>query len=82
MKQKCLLPGKSNTKNVIYKAIVTSDKCVKTYTGSTGQSFKKKWYGHCSYSELRIQNAFFVRLFATVQLLLFKTDSLKLKIKG
>ena len=38
-KHKCPLPGKCNTENVIYKATVTSDNCVKTYIGSTGQSW-------------------------------------------
>ena len=38
----------------LYKATVTSDNCVKTYIGSTGQSFKKRWYGHCF--SFRIEN--------------------------
>ena len=44
-KHKCLLAGKFNTENFTYKATVTSYNCVKTYIRSTGQSFKKRWYG-------------------------------------
>ena len=35
-KHKFSLPGKCNTENVINKATVTSDDCVKTYNGYTG----------------------------------------------
>ena len=54
-KHKCPLPAKCNTKNVIYKATVTSDNCVKTYIGSKGKSFKKMLYGHCFL--FRIENS-------------------------
>ena len=33
-------------KNVIYKATVVSDKETKYYIGSTGNTFKNRWYGH------------------------------------
>ena len=39
-KSVCLLPAKCKIKNVIYRATVTSHGDQKTYTGSTGQSFK------------------------------------------
>ena len=45
-KHKYPLPGKFNTENIIYKTTVTSDICVKTYIGTTGQSFNKSWYGY------------------------------------
>ena len=53
-KHKCPLPDKCNTENVIYKATVTYS-CIKTYIGSTGRSFKKRWYGHCF--SFRIENS-------------------------
>ena len=33
-------------KNVIYKATVTSNKEIKEYIGSTGNTFKSRWYNH------------------------------------
>ena len=53
-KNKCSLPSKYNTENVIYKATVFSDNFVKTCIGSTVQYFKKRWYGHCF--SFRIEN--------------------------
>ena len=53
-KHKCPFPWKYNTENVIHIVIVTLDKCVKTYVGSTRQSLKKRLYGY--YFSFRIEN--------------------------
>ena len=45
-KNDCLLPGECTTKGLIYEADVTSDNHTMTYTGSTGNTFKQRWYGH------------------------------------
>ena len=39
-KHNCPLPSKSNTENILYKATVTSENCLKAYIGSTGKYFK------------------------------------------
>ena len=51
-KHKCPLPGKWNTKNVIYKATVISDNCVKTDIESTGHLSKRGGTGTAFHSEL------------------------------
>ena len=45
-KNLCPLKNKCLTKNVIYKATVTTKKELKQYVGSTGGTFKKRWYSH------------------------------------
>ena len=42
----CPLENKCQVKNVIYKATVVSNKETKYYIGSTGNTFKNRWYGH------------------------------------
>ena len=43
----CPLQGKCLTSSVVYKATVkTSDGEIKTYTGCTDNTFKKRYYGH------------------------------------
>ena len=48
IKTECPLPGKCNTEGVVYKATVTTERCEKTYIGSTENTFKKRFYGHKS----------------------------------
>jgi len=45
-KRSCPLNNKCLIKNVIYKATVTSNKEIKEYIGSTGNTFKSRWYNH------------------------------------
>ena len=45
-KEQCPLNGKCLTENVVYKATVSSSSGTKEYLGSTGQTFKKRYYGH------------------------------------
>ena len=47
-KAECPIPGKCNTEGVVYRATVTTERCVKTYIGSTEKPFKKRFYGHKS----------------------------------
>ena len=47
-KSLCPLKSKCLTKNVIYKATVTTKKEIKQYVGSTGGTFKTRWYSHNS----------------------------------
>ena len=43
----CPLEGKCQTSAVVYQATVsTGDGEIKTYTGCTGGTFKKRYYGH------------------------------------
>ena len=44
----CPLPGKCQTKSVVYKATVTTEHNIKTYIGSTEKTFKQRFYGHKS----------------------------------
>ena len=46
--QVCPLEGHCLTKNVVYKATVTSTQKVETYTGMTGQTFKMRFNSHKS----------------------------------
>ena len=46
IKIKFPLSNKCLIKNVIYKATVTSNKEIKEYIGSTGNTFKSRWYNH------------------------------------
>ena len=45
-KDDCPLPGECTVKGVIYEADVTTQDSVMKYTGSTGNTFKRRWYGH------------------------------------
>ena len=45
-KAKCPLEGKCLTKNVIYKAQVSTRNRTKIYIGSTGNNFKSRYYSH------------------------------------
>ena len=45
-KEQCPIKNKCLTKNVIYKATVTTKKETMNYIGSTGGPFKTRWYGH------------------------------------
>ena len=45
-KPECPLDGNCLTSNVIYKATVTTSNGTKDYIGSTGGTFKKRFYGH------------------------------------
>ena len=47
-RSECPLPGKCNTKTVVYRATVTTDRSKKTYIGSTENTFKIRFYGHKS----------------------------------
>ena len=47
-KDQCPLNGKCLTENLIYKATVSSSSGMMEYLGSTGQTFKKRYYGHKS----------------------------------
>ena len=47
-KDSCPLNGKCLQENVVYKATITTKTEVKDYIGSTGGTFKKRWYGHIS----------------------------------
>ena len=67
-KHNCPLLGKCSTENVIYKATVTLDNCVKTYIRS-GQSLKRCGTGTAFYLELTSQNASPVNLYAKVLVL-------------
>lgn len=44
----CPLPGRCQTKSVVYKATVTTQNNIKTYIGSTEKTFKQRFYGHKS----------------------------------
>ena len=44
----CPLDGNCLQNNVVYKATVTTDSDTKDYIGSTGGSFKTRWYAHTS----------------------------------
>ena len=48
IKNKCPLNNKCLVENVIYKATISSAKETKNYLGSTGGTFKKRWYNHIS----------------------------------
>ena len=45
-KTKCPLNNKCLVENVIYKATIKSANETKNYLGSTGGTFKKRWYNH------------------------------------
>ena len=45
-KNSCPLNNKCLIKNVIYKATITSNNEIKDYIGSTGNTFKSRWYNH------------------------------------
>ena len=45
-KNSCPLNNNCLIKNVIYKATVTSNNEIKEYIGSTGNTFKSRWYNH------------------------------------
>ena len=45
-KSECPLQQKCLTKNVIYKAVVTTSSDEKHYVGSTGRTFKERYAGH------------------------------------
>ena len=45
-KNSCPLDNNCLIKNVIYKATITSPKEIKYYIGSTGNTFKNRWYNH------------------------------------
>ena len=45
-KAACPLEGKCGTRNVVYKAEVTCGQERRFYIGSTGMSFKERYYGH------------------------------------
>ena len=48
-KQSCPLEGNCQVEAIVYKATITAeDGEVRTYTGSTEQTFKKRHYGHTS----------------------------------
>ena len=47
-KEECPLDGECNVSNVIYEATVTTKDTVRSYVGSTGGPFKKRWYKHRS----------------------------------
>ena len=47
-KKSCPLESKCLQQNVVYKATITTDSEIKEYIGSTGDSFKKRWYTHIS----------------------------------
>ena len=40
------LDNKYLIKNIIYKATISSAKETKNYIGSTGNTFKSRWYNH------------------------------------
>ena len=44
----CPLQGHCKTKNVIYEAMVTTERSTRTYIGSTGRSFKERYNEHTS----------------------------------
>ena len=47
--QRCPLEGKCQVEAIVYKATITTDDGeIRTYTGSTDQTFKKRHYGHTS----------------------------------
>ena len=47
--QACPLGGKCQVEAIVYKATITTDDGeIRTYTGSTDQTFKKRHYGHTS----------------------------------
>ena len=47
--ESCPLDGKCQVSAIVYKATVTADDGeVKTYTGCTDRTFKKRHYGHTS----------------------------------
>lgn len=48
VKANCPLEGKCLTRNVIYKASVTSEGACMDYIGSTGNDFKERYNGHTS----------------------------------
>ena len=45
-KNSCPLKNKCLIKNVIYKATVVLNKETNEYIGSTGKTFKSRWYNH------------------------------------
>ena len=45
-RRNCPLPGSCRVKNVVYRATVKSGSEVETYTGLTGQEFKKRHSSH------------------------------------
>lgn len=45
-RSECPLEGKCLAENVVYKATVQTSREVKEYIGSTGDTFKKRFYGH------------------------------------
>ena len=47
-KKGCPLDGECIVNNVIYEATVTTNDTVRSYVGSTGCQFKKRWYKHRS----------------------------------
>ena len=47
-KNKCPLKNKCLVKSVVYKATIRSENKTKNYLGSTGGTFKKRWYNHIS----------------------------------
>ena len=47
-KDKCPLPGKCTTKNVIYEAYVSTTNSTRTYVGLTSNTFKTRYTAHKS----------------------------------
>ena len=45
-KEKCPLPGKCTTSNVLYHATATGGTKIETYVGITKNTFKQRWSGH------------------------------------
>ena len=56
-KNLCPLKNKCLTKNLIYKATVTTKKEIKEYVGSTGGTCKTKWYGHIRGMKVHKENS-------------------------
>ena len=46
VKEECPLKGECKVEGIVYQADISSDLGDKIYIGSTGQSFKKRYYGH------------------------------------
>ena len=47
-KKSCPKESKFLQKNVVYKSKITTNSGIKEYIGSTGGSFRKRWYAHTS----------------------------------
>ena len=45
-KKDCPLNGKCQTTNIVYEATVTAGPTLKKHVGSTGNTFKQRYYGH------------------------------------